>query len=152
MLPEKKKLASKGEEEFRRLTYELRYLEQTEAAIESRLNMINAVTTDLAYASMTLESMGKEKEDAELLVPIGASSYIKAKLDSSDKIIVGMGGGVSVEKTRQEAGEIIKSRLESLEKTRVALQQQYSQVAQKIADDRGKIEALVATLREGKIP
>ena len=149
---EKKKLASKGEEEFRRLTYELRYLEQTEAAIESRLNMINAVTTDLAYASMTLESMGKEKEDAELLVPIGASSYIKAKLDSSDKIIVGMGGGVSVEKTRQEAGEIIKSRLESLEKTRVALQQQYSQVAQKIADDRGKIEALVATLREGKIP
>jgi len=145
-------LASKGEEEFRRLTYELRYLEQTEAAIESRLNMINAVTTDLAYASMTLESMGKEKEDAELLVPIGASSYIKAKLDSSDKIIVGMGGGVSVEKTRQEAGEIIKSRLESLEKTRVALQQQYSQVAQKIADDRGKIEALVATLREGKIP
>lgn len=145
-------MASKGEEEFRRLTYELRYLEQTEAAIESRLNMINAVTTDLAYASMTLESMGKEKEDAELLVPIGASSYIKAKLDSSDKIIVGMGGGVSVEKTRQEAGEIIKSRLESLEKTRVALQQQYSQVAQKIADDRGKIEALVATLREGKIP
>ena len=47
-------MASKSEEEFRKLTVELRFLEQTAETIQSRLNMINAVITDLTYSSITL--------------------------------------------------------------------------------------------------
>ena len=96
-------MASKTEEEFRRLSVELRLLEQTAEAIQSRINMVNAVLTDLNYANMTLDSLEKEKENAEILVPVGGSSYIKAKLDNPDKLIVGMGAGVSVEKTQAVA-------------------------------------------------
>ena len=98
-------MATKSEEELRRLSVELRFLEQTAEAIQSRVNMINAVITDLVYASMAMEGLEKEKENSELLVPIGGNSYIKAKLENPDKIIVGMGAGVSVEKTLQEAKE-----------------------------------------------
>lgn len=114
--------------------------------------MINAVTTDLTYASTTLASLEKEKENAELLVPIGGTSYIRARLDNPDKIIVGIGAGVSVEKTREEAKDIIKKRLEDLEKTRMSMQQQFVKVADKINEDREKFETLIATLREGKTP
>jgi prefoldin alpha subunit len=145
-------LASKDEEELRRISVELRMLEQTAEALQSRLNMINAVATDLTYASTTLESLDKEKENTELLVPIGGTSYIRARLDNPDKVIVGMGAGVSVEKTREEAKEIIKKRLEDLDKTRTSMQQQFSQVARKTNEDRDKFEALVAAMREGKAP
>ena len=140
-------MASKGEEELRRLSVELRFLEQTAEAVQSRINMINAVITDLSYSSMTLEGLEKEKENSELLVPIGGNSYIRAKLENPDKIVVGMGAGVSVEKTLQEAKEIVKKRLENLEKTRMSLQQQFGQVAEKINEDREKFEKLVAELR-----
>jgi len=143
-------LASKSEEELRRLTVEMRLLEQTAEALQSRANMINAVTTDLSYARMTLEGLEKESEKSELLVPIGGTSYVRARLENPDKIIVGMGAGVSVEKTREEAKEIIKKRLEDLEKTRTSIQQQFTQVAEKINMDREKADALVATMREGK--
>jgi len=143
-------LASKSEEELRRLTVEMRLLEQTAEALQSRANMINAVTTDLSYARMTLEGLEKESEKSELLVPIGGTSYVRARLENPDKIIVGMGAGVSVEKTREEAKEIIKKRLEDLEKTRASIQQQFAQVAEKINLDREKADALVATMREGK--
>ena len=143
-------MASKSEEELRRLTVEMRLLEQTAEALQSRANMINAVTTDLSYARMTLEGLEKESEKSELLVPIGGTSYVRARLENPDKIIVGMGAGVSVEKTREEAKEIIKKRLEDLEKTRTAIQQQFTQVAEKINMDREKADALVATMREGK--
>jgi prefoldin alpha subunit len=143
-------LASKNEEELRKLNIELRYLEQTAEAIQSRINMINAVITDLTYANIALEGLEKEKENSELLVPIGGNSYIKAKLDNPDKIIVGMGAGVSVEKSSKEAKEIVKQRLENLEKTRTSFQQQLAQVAEKIEEDREKFEHLVAELREGK--
>jgi prefoldin alpha subunit len=145
-------LASKDEEELRKLSLEIRLLEQTFEALQQRLNMINAVATDLSYANAALENLEKEKENAELLVPIGGTSYIKAKLDNPDKIIVGLGAGVSAEKTRQEAKEIIKKRLEDLQKTHQSIQQQYSQVAERINQDRERFESMVTTMREGKAP
>ncbi|MEM2118331.1 MAG: prefoldin subunit alpha [Candidatus Bathyarchaeia archaeon] len=143
-------MASKSEEELRKLSVEIRVLEANAETVQSRINMVNAVITDLSYASMTLEGLEKEKENSELMVPIGGNSYIKARLDNPDKVIVGMGAGVSIEKTLQEAKEIIKKRLENLENTRIALQQQLAQIAERIGEDREKFEALVATLREEK--
>jgi prefoldin alpha subunit len=145
-------LESKREEQLRRTSVEIRFLEQTAEAIQSRINMVNAVITDLVYASMTLEGLEKEKENSELLVPIGSNSYIKAKLENPDKVIIGMGAGVSVEKTLQEAKEIVKKRQENLEKTRMSLQQQLAQVAERITEDREKFETLVAEMREEKTP
>jgi len=139
-------LASKNDEEIRKISVELRYLEQTAEALQSRLSMLNAVTQDLTYANMTLESLEKEKENSELLVPIGGTSYIRAKLDNPDKIIVGIGAGVSIEKTRQEAKDTIKKRLEDLEKARTSTQQQFAQVAEKINEDRDRFEKLAATV------
>jgi prefoldin alpha subunit len=147
-LQEKRDLAAKAEEELRRLSVEMRILEQTAEALQSRISMINAVITDLTYANMTLEGLEKQKENAELLVPIGGSSYIKARLENPDKVTVGVGAGVSVEKTLQEAREIIKKRLEDLEKSRVSLQQQFSQVVDRINEDRERFEELAAQLRK----
>lgn len=138
-------MAGKAEEEFRKLTVELRLLEQTGEALQSRINMVNAVITDLTYANKTLEGLEKEK-NSELFVPIGGSSYVTAKLKDRDKVIVGMGAGVSVEKTWQEAKEIVQKRLEDLEKTRASLKRQFAGVAGKVDEDRSKLEALAAEL------
>ena len=143
-------MASKNEEEIRKISVELRLLEQTAEALQSRISMLNAVTQDLTYASMTLESLEKEKENSELLVPIGGNSYIRAKLDNPDKIIVGIGAGVSVEKTRQEAKDVIKKRLEDLGKARTSTQQQFAQVAEKINEDRDRFEDLASKVRGEK--
>ena len=143
-------MASSNDEELRKLSVELRMLEQTAEALQSRLSMINAVATDLTYANMALENLDKEKENVELLVPIGGTSYIRAKLDNPDKIIVGLGAGVSAEKTRQEAKEIIKKRLEDLGKNQQAVQQQFVQVADRINLDRERFETMAAAMREGK--
>ncbi|MBX5321722.1 MAG: prefoldin subunit alpha [Candidatus Bathyarchaeota archaeon] len=141
-------MASKVEEELRRLSVEMRILEQTAETLQARMNMINAVITDLTYANITLEGLEKQKENAELLIPIGGNSYIKARLETPDKVTVGIGSGVSVEKTLQEAKDIIKKRLEDMEKNRASLQQQFSQVVERINEDRARFEELAAELRK----
>lgn len=143
-------MASKNEEELRKLSVEMRFLEQTAETIQSNINMINAVIADLTYANMTLEGLEKEKENSELFVPIGGNSYIKAKLESPDKVIVGMGAGVSIEKSLTEAKEIIKKRLENMEKRRMSLQQQLAQIADRISEDREKFEDLLAEIKGEK--
>ena len=142
--------ANKAEEELRRLSVEMRYLEQTAETLQQRIGMVNAAITDLTYASLTLEGMEKEKENAELLVPIGGNSYVKAKISDTNKIIVGLGAGVSVEKTLVDAKATLKERLDELEKTMNAAQQQFGQVAERINSGRARLETLLASAREGK--
>lgn len=141
---------SKGEEELRKLTVELRFLEQTAETLQSRIGMLNAAITDLTYANMTLDGVEKEKENAELLVPIGGSSYVQVKLANPDKVVVGLGAGVSVEKTLPEAKALLKERLDELEKSMQAAQQQFTQIADRINADRNRLESLVAAARQGK--
>ena len=141
---------SREEEELRRLSVEMRYLEQTAETLQQRMSMINAALTDLTYANATLDGIETEKENAELLVPIGGSSYMKVKLASPDKVIVGLGAGISVEKTLTEAKTTLKERLEDLEKTMNSAQQQFSQVAERINSGRNRLDSLLAAVREGK--
>ena len=139
-----------AEEELRRLSVEMRYLEQTAEALQQRISMVNAALTDINYANMTLDGIETEKESSEMLVPIGGSSYVKVKLADPNKVIIGLGAGVSVEKTLPEARATLKERLDELEKTMHAAQQQFSQVAERINSGRGRLENLLATAREGK--
>jgi prefoldin alpha subunit len=143
---------SKEEEELRKLSVQLRFLEQTAETLQSRISMLNAAMTDLTYANMTLDGVEKEKKNAEILVPIGGSSYIQVKLANPDKVVVGLGAGVSAEKTLPEAKALLKERLEELEKSMQAAQQQFVQVAERINADRNRVESLLAAARQGKAP
>jgi prefoldin subunit 5 len=98
---------SKEEEELRRLSVEMRYLEQTAETLQQRVSMVNAALTDLTYANMTMEGIEKE---------------------------------------------ILKERMQELEKTRNSVQQQFTQIAERIALGRTRMDSLVATLRQGNAP
>ncbi len=139
-----------NEETLRRLIVELRLLEGTANTLQSRLNFVNAILTELNYAKMTLEGLEKEKKNVPLFVPIGGGSYIRAKLESAEKVIVGMGAGVSVERSINEAKETVGNRIAQLEKTRRTLQQQLTQIAQKIEEDRAGFQELSEKLREAE--
>ncbi len=139
---------SSEEETFRQLVVELRMLEGTAEAIQSRANLVNAALAELRVAKMTLEGLEKEKRDAPLFVPIGGGSYIKAKLESAENMIVGIGADVAVERTIGEAKENLGNRIADLEKTRTSLRQQFDQVIKKIQDDRTILEEVTAKLRE----
>jgi len=143
---------SKEEEELRKLSVQLRFLEQTAETLQSRIGMLNAAMSDLTYANMTLDGVEKEKKNAEILVPIGGSSYVQVKLANPDKVIVGLGAGVSAEKTLPEAKALLKERLDELEKSMQAAQQQFVQVAERINSDRNRVESLLAAARQGKAP
>jgi len=139
---------SSEEETFRRLVVELRILEGTAEALQSRVNLVNAALAEFRIASMTLEGLEKEKKGAPLFVPIGGGSYIKAILESADEVIVGMGADVAVERTIKEAKENLGNRIVELEKTRTSLGQQFAQVVDKIQEGRARLEELTAKLRE----
>jgi len=145
-----KERVSSDEETLRRLVVELRILEGTAEALQARLNLVSAALTELNIAKMTLEGVEKERGEAPLFVPIGGGSYVQAKLASSDKVILGIGAGVSVEKTVAEAKETVGIRIADFEKTRLTLQQQLVQVVDRIQEGRAKFQELTAKISEAE--
>lgn len=133
---------SADEQELQGLMVELRILEGTMESLRSRMNLVAATLNDLNLASMTLEGIGKEKVDASIYVPIGGGSSIKARLESTDKIIYGVGAGVSIEKTIEEVKESTSNRISQLNKTRQSLEQQLSQVLKKADEDQNRLREL----------
>ncbi len=132
------------------MVLESRYLEETANELQSRISMTNAAINELRVSSMTLDGLEKEKKGAQLFIPIGGGSYIKAKLDATDNIVVGIGADVAVERTLKETKVELEARLAELEKTREALGQQLNQIIGRMQENRSRMEDVSAKLREGE--
>ena len=116
--------------------------------IQARLNMTRAALTELKVSSLTLEGLEKEKKGTQLFVPIGGGSYVKAKVETSKKVVVGVGADVAVEKTVKEAKEELGTRIAELEKTQEGLGQQLNQVFGRMQQNRAMMEEITAKLRK----
>jgi prefoldin alpha subunit len=132
------------------LVLESRYLEETANELQSRISMTNAAVNELRVSSMTLDGLEKEKKGAQLFIPIGGGSYIKAKLDATDNIVLGIGADVAIERTLKETKVELEARIAELEKTREALRQQLNQVVGRMQENRTRMEDVSAKLREGE--
>jgi prefoldin alpha subunit len=78
-------------------------------------------------ASQSIKALMDADEGDDMLIPIGASSFMTVKATSNKNIIVGVGSGVSVEKTPEDASKYMEANAaelsEALKKTVDALQE-----------------------------
>lgn len=133
------KQMSRNEEALRKLVTELRMLEATVEALHNRINLVNAAIAELSFASATIIGLEKEEKGKPLLVPIGGGSFVKAEVSTTETMVVGMGAGVSVEKPRDEAKEIIEKRISELEKSRSTIEQQLNQVLERMRSNKQQL-------------
>ena len=112
--------------------------------------MTNAALTEMKVSSITLEGLEKEKKGAQLFVPVGGGSYVKAKLETKETIVVGIGADVAVERSLKEGKVELEARIGELEKTRETLEKQFNQVVERIQHNRAQMEEISIKLREGE--
>lgn len=134
------------EDSIRRIVIEIRLLESAAEQIQARMNLINAALTELNMASMSLEGI-KKKDSDQIFVHIGGGSYIKARLEETDKVVYGIGAGISIEKTIEEAKNGIANRIAELSRAKMALEQQLNQVIAKIREEQSRLQELASMFR-----
>ena len=118
-------------------------LEGSARTLESRLAVVDTALSEILIANSTLEGIKNKLKGTEALVPVGAGSFIRVELADSEKIVMGVGAGVSLEKSVNDSIESLKNRQGDLEKLRMSLQQQLSQIALRIEDERRTLSDLV---------
>ncbi len=106
-------------------------------SISQNQQLVQISLEELGRAKETLVQYQKAKEGDELLVPIGGSSFVFARVVTNEKAIVGIGTGISVEKSMDEAIKTMDDRATELMDT-----------MKKLADRRMTIEEQAATLSQ----
>ncbi|HXX73112.1 MAG TPA: prefoldin subunit alpha [Candidatus Acidoferrales bacterium] len=133
----------KEEDVVRQLATEIRILEGSIGLLQSRLDIVRAAINEVTLAHNTLEGVAKLQNGESTLVPVGAGSYIRMKLEDSKKLIMGVGAGVAVEKDVDACVAELKARLEELERARTSLQQQLEQTGARYQQDRDALEDIL---------
>ncbi|MEM3574371.1 MAG: prefoldin subunit alpha, partial [Candidatus Bathyarchaeia archaeon] len=94
---------SKLDEELRQLLAEVRLLEGSAQTLQLRLEIINSSLNEAAITKATLEGMKGRPPGTEILIPIGSGSFIRASLLDGERLIMGIGANVSMERSFDES-------------------------------------------------
>ena len=94
-----------------------------------------------ARARQTLEEFEKFQKDRELLVPVGAETFIQATPRSTEKVLLGIGHGIVVELDRPKALEILGRRNDELQKGEHSLNQQLRRIEIEAAQVQSRLQA-----------
>jgi prefoldin alpha subunit len=121
---------------------------QQNSAIEQRINemvqqsrILEAYMNDIVTKEATALRLIEEArlaasalhnlaagDQTESLVPVGIGIYMKALIPPLDKLLVNVGAGVTVEKSRQDAINYIESRIKEFEVASRQLAEQKQQI------------------------
>ncbi|MBA5942315.1 MAG: prefoldin subunit alpha [Methanophagales archaeon] len=121
--------------ELQTLVLKLRQYQAHAEQVSQELLLVKQAINEHDKAIETIKQLKAMKTGDELIVPIGANSSIYVTLSSTDKIIVGIGGGISTEKSPDSSIEYLgrmKTNLETTQQEKSSLLQKIEQEAQKL--------------------
>ncbi|MDI6902138.1 MAG: prefoldin subunit alpha [Methanocellales archaeon] len=104
-----------SEEELRNIIAQLQQYQSRAEAYQQQLALIGISISGCENAMQVLDRLEDVKASREMLVPIGAGSYMHATI-TSDRILMGLGAGVSAEKSVDEARQSLAERKDQLSK------------------------------------
>jgi prefoldin alpha subunit len=109
-----------------------------------------ALSNAMSEISVTMESLKNLKvmKNAEVLVPIGCDSFVPAKITSVDKIVVGLGAEVAADRTPEEAENMLKARVEEIEKAMEQTRKDLESLEEKLQALEPEAERLIEKLNE----
>lgn len=130
----------------------LQQMQALEAYMADLIQKEEAVIKLLQEASGAIESMAMLNEDVthETLVPVGMGTYVKATIQSKEKMIVNIGAGAAIEQDKASAINYMEQRIKELE---IALQQisaQRQEIAARLEQGQHEINRLIQEQHSSK--
>lgn len=118
------------------------YSQQAEL-IKQQIEMIQASITEIDALTNTLDDI-EGIDSVEAFVPVGAGSFMKGELKSTDEIIVSIGSGLAIKKDADGAREIMAGQKEDLKDSLDKMLANLQQVTDIVGNLQAQAEQIAA--------
>lgn len=125
------------------LAINIQILQEQARIIASNVERLTIYLQELNTSKTTLEGLQTLKKGDEILVPIGASSFIRARIEDTEGVIVGVGANVSMDRTVEEATTNVQERITFVESKIRENQETYVKIAQKLDELSAEAQKLM---------
>jgi prefoldin alpha subunit len=135
------------QQQFNQLVAEVRLLESYYQEVTTRQQSVSAGLIDTRAALEALDALPLS-DNAEVLVPIGGGTLVSMASPPIKSVVVSVGAGVALEKTRDQAKEFLQSRRSELEKAVSALEQQRKEIGSRLEVGRATLQRIADSTAE----
>jgi prefoldin alpha subunit len=112
--------------------------------VQQQMSMVQISLEDCNRAINTIDELNTVSAGSEIMFPIGSGSFVYANISHTDKAVVDIGAGLTVERPLPEAKEILQRRREKLT---TALDNMNNTLAQ-LSQQMQAIESFLAKLQQ----
>lgn len=136
----------------RRLREDYAALESAKAQLEGlakQQQLIQLAVEEHVRARETVKQVSERQPGEEMLIPIGADSYVFARISEDRDAVVGVGSGISIKRTPKEAGEILDSKIDDLSRAFKSITDRAAQMEAMIQELSEKVQAQIEALQSG---
>ena len=129
---------------MQRLLYQQRALEERIAELETTIGMLQDTLSSYMSSKQVLEELATKEADEPMLINIGGAIFIEAKVVSNDKVIRGVGSGVRIEQSLEDAKTTVSQRVDELTEYLSKLRQEYQTAVNQAASVNQQAQQLLA--------
>jgi len=121
--------------------------------LQQRLEMLQAYLNNFRAGLMVLEELEERKEDEEMLMNVGGSIFVQAKLIEPSKVTRSIGSGVRIEQSVEDAKTAVQEQIASLEKQYESMAEEYQKLGARISVLNSQFNQLAAEVQgQGATP
>ncbi len=135
-----------SEEQAQSLLQQMQALETYMADLVQREEAVMRLLQEAINAVESMKSISGDTE-YDTLVPVGLGAYVKAKIQSNQKIIVNVGAGASVEQDKDSAINYMESRIKELEVVLQQLATQKQEISIRLEQGQHEMNKLIQSNR-----
>jgi len=132
---------------LQRIYTEQQITESNISVLQQRIEIIQAYLTNYQSGLMVLKEIEKKNEGEEMLMNVGGNIFVEAKLVNPSKVTRGIGSGVRIEQSLEEATKAVQSSIEGLEKQYQAMTEDYQKLVTRASALNSQFQQLAAQVQ-----
>ena len=111
--------------------------------------LIQLAVDEHVRARETIKQLVKGSPGDEVLMPLGADSYIHSKISENRDVVVGIGSDVSIKKSPEDAEKILDQKIDDLSRAFKTITDKAAQTEALIQELTEKVQSQVDLLQSG---
>jgi prefoldin alpha subunit len=135
------------EQRINEMVQQSRVLEAYMNDVMTRQVTVTRLMEEARLASTTIQNITSNSE-VESLMPMGIGVYVKTTVPPIKKLLVNLGAGVAVEKSREDALNYVESRIKEYEVAARQLEAQRQELAMRMDQLQSQINQMIRAAQQ----
>lgn len=145
--PSKQQEMAAVEQRINEMVQQSRMFEAYMNDVMTRQVTVTRLMEEARLASTTIQNITSESE-IESLMPVGSGVYVKTMVPPIKKLMVNLGAGVAVEKSREDALNYVESRIKEYEVAARQLEAQRQELAMRMDQLQSQINQMIRAAQQ----